>query len=84
MYWWNVILIHHKASQAKSRGFRSRDRRGQKVANVYSRMLSLHCKCEVVLYHIEQYLVCFQIAGQHVTVDYAQTFYALVVFLQWV
>jgi len=34
-------------------------------------MLSLHCKCEVVLCHVEeQHLVCFQVAGQHVAIDY--------------
>jgi len=46
-------------------------------------MLSLHCKSEVVLCHFEeQHLVCFQVAGQHVAVDYTQTFFALVVFLK--
>jgi hypothetical protein len=48
-------------------------------------MLSLHCKYEVVLRHVEeQHLVCFQVAGQDVAVDYTQNFYALVAFLKWV
>jgi hypothetical protein len=55
----------------KVKGFRSRDHRGQEVAIFFSRMLSLHCKCEVVLCHVEeQHLVCFQVAGQHVAIDY--------------
>jgi len=39
----------------------------------------------VVLHRFEEQLVvCFQVAGQHVAVDYTQTFYALVAFLKLV
>jgi hypothetical protein len=74
-HWRNENLIFHKAPREKVKGGQiwrlRRPGSGPPLADpslrqltAYSRMLSPHCGCVVVLRHVEkQHLVCLQVAG---------------------